>query len=212
VIDIRLQILRAELSRAMNRAPQAVAQELSKGFRTVGARFERFMVRERLRKDGRPTYNDPRDRLFRRTGALSRAYNTVLTGAGNLDQLTLRMGWIDPKAAAVARVQEEGAIIRPVRAKYLTVPLPAALTAAGVLRARARDWPNTFIVRTKKGGLFIAHQVGGKPEFLFALKKEVKVPPRLGFVDNWQGSEWSQARIEILQESVETALKSVGLT
>lgn len=81
-----------------------------------------------------------------------------------------------------ARVQEYGATIKVKRAKWLTIPLPAALDSKGVpLKKKARDWKNTFIARSKKGNLLIFKKEGGRKIVpLYALKKEVTIPPRLG--------------------------------
>lgn len=88
----------------------------------------------------------------------------------------------------IAAVHERGAVIRPVRAQYLTVPLPAALDSRGVPRKpRARDWPNTFIFRSKKGNLLIAQSNGaGGITPLYVLKKSVTIPKRLAFQEAFE--------------------------
>lgn len=54
------------------------------------------------------------------------------------------------------RTHEFGADIHPKRAKYLTVPLSAALNANGTPRKMsARQWDNTFVNRSKNGNLLI---------------------------------------------------------
>lgn len=82
--------------------------------------------------------------------------------------------------------------IRPKSAKMLTIPLPAAQTRAGVLRAPARSshWGNTFIQRSKAGNLIIfgqkvnqkgqsAGEATGPIVPLFLLKPQVKVKARI---------------------------------
>jgi hypothetical protein len=77
-------------------------------------------------------------------------------------------------------VQESGATIRPKRAKYLTVPLPAALNPDGTPKKRgARDWDNTFVIRSKNGSLLIVQKVGDQIVPLYVLRTEVTIPPRL---------------------------------
>ena len=80
-------------------------------------------------------------------------------------------------------VHEYGAVVRPRRRKWLTVPLPAAQTPAGVTRYSARDYPGAFLLKTGSGKLFIAKRGSqkGKLDFLFVLKKEVKIPARRWF-------------------------------
>lgn len=88
----------------------------------------------------------------------------------------------------IAAVHERGATIFPKKAKYLTVPLPAALDSRGVaLKPRARDWMNTFVLRSKKGNLLIVQkQPGGGLKPLYVLKKSVTIPKRLGFQEAFE--------------------------
>jgi hypothetical protein len=66
------------------------------------------------------------------------------------------------------RLQEAGGWVRPKKSKYLTIPLPAALNADGTpKKTSAREWENTFVLRSKAGNLLIVQ------------KTEVYVPPRL---------------------------------
>lgn len=79
-----------------------------------------------------------------------------------------------------ARVHEYGATIVPKRAKYLTIPLPAALNANGTpIKQSAKDWANTFIITSKKGNLLIVKRDGRKITPLYVLKTSVKIPARL---------------------------------
>lgn len=84
-------------------------------------------------------------------------------------------------AAFPAQVHEYGATIRPKKAKFLTVPLPPALDSRGLpLKKSARDWPNTFVARTKKGNLLIFQRRGTSIIPLYVLRTQVYIPPRLG--------------------------------
>lgn len=79
-----------------------------------------------------------------------------------------------------ASTQEFGATITPKVAQYLTVPLPAALDARGImLLPRARDYPRTFVQRSRKGNLLIFQKRGKGIVPLFVLKKSVRIPPRM---------------------------------
>lgn len=80
-------------------------------------------------------------------------------------------------------MHERGATITPKKAKYLTIPLPAALRANGTpIRPSARDWDNTFVGRSKKGNLLIFRKTSTGIVPLYALKTQVKIPARLGLV------------------------------
>jgi hypothetical protein len=83
--------------------------------------------------------------------------------------------------AAHLRIQETGGTITPKKSKYLTIPLPAALNANGTPKKKsARQWANTFVIKSKKGNLLIVRKVGTSIEPLYVLKKSVYIPPRLG--------------------------------
>ena len=80
-----------------------------------------------------------------------------------------------------AAVQEFGTTITSKTAKYLTVPLPAALDSKGVPRKKnAREWDNTFVAQSKAGNLIIFQREGAKIVPLYVLKSSVTIPPRLG--------------------------------
>lgn len=73
---------------------------------------------------------------------------------------------------------EYGATIKPVRKQWLTIPLGAVKTPAGVARGRARDFQNTFFRRSKTGNLILFQKRGERIIPLFVLKKQVKIPKR----------------------------------
>jgi len=73
--------------------------------------------------------------------------------------------------------------IRPKTKQYLTIPLPAAKTAAGRLRGSARSgvFQDTFIAKSKKGNLIVFGKFGkgGTVRPLFVLKKKVVITQRI---------------------------------
>lgn len=79
------------------------------------------------------------------------------------------------KRVKYANIHETGGTIKPKTAKFLTVPLPAALTPAGVLKKPAREWDNTFFAKSGEN-LFLMQKQGKKVVPLFVLKKEVTIP------------------------------------
>jgi phage gpG-like protein len=80
-----------------------------------------------------------------------------------------------------AEIHETGGVIRPKRGKHLTIPMAAALTAAGVPRFTARQ---VFSGQTPYDkGAVIGKTVfgimkGEKPTPLFSLVKSVTIPAR----------------------------------
>lgn len=106
----------------------------------------------------------------------------------------------------IARVHERGAVIEAKRAKYLTVPLPAALDSKGrPLRRSARAWRNTFVKRSKKGNLIIFQKRAGNQLVpLYVLRKSVTIPPRLGLGDTAR-----EAAGIFEQEVIEAMLRDV---
>ncbi len=135
------------------------------------------------------------DQLQRRTGDLKRSF-----GVG-----------LDPNAprsfsASIryAKLQEFGGVVKPTGGRrFLTIPLKAALMPGGGFRPAARlvnrgaGWhtagrvpggaadTQTFIAK----GVIFGKGANGRPLALYALKRSVKVPPRLRFFATWQGQE-----------------------
>jgi len=76
-----------------------------------------------------------------------------------------------------------GGTIRPNRARFLTVPLPAALTGAGVKRGQARDFADTFVRTNPSTGRTVIYQRRGRDEAipLFVLVDSVHIKARRPF-------------------------------
>ena len=85
-----------------------------------------------------------------------------------------------------ATLHQYGGTIRPITAKYLTIPLPDAIPGS-----RARDYENTFIA---KGIIF--QKRGDDIVPLFLLKKSVKIPARPFMV--WQESDLKELARDLL--------------
>jgi hypothetical protein len=118
--------------------------------------------------------------LRRRTGDLARMsrWRTEIGyaggGAGNGYKVSIILD-----STPYAVIHEDGGSIVPKTGKYLTVPMPAAMTKAGVLRKPATSWQDTTVIKLQDKRLFIV-KLRGKdkpPIFLFALKKMVRIKP-----------------------------------
>lgn len=116
-------------------------------------------------------------RLARRSGRTLREIRRSVRVTGSGNAIEGRIG-----GPFYLSVHEGGAVIRVRRAQFLTIPLPAALDSRGVpKRRRARDWPNTFVQKSKRGNLIIfQRRPGGRLVPLYLLKKQVRIPRRLG--------------------------------
>lgn len=117
-----------------------------------------------------------RDRLAMRSGGgmksiAQSAKTDVEPGTGNV------AGQISTGTMAI---HETGGVIRAVRAKFLCIPLRAALDSRGLpLRVNARAWDKTFVHKSKKGNLIIFRRDGKTLVPLYLLKASVTIPARL---------------------------------
>lgn len=172
--------LQARLARAQRELPRVLAQVL----------FTRLSeavtyARTRYLSGGTTT-----DRLAVRTGRLRAAFGMEVQQQGSGVQA--RIGYILPQgrqgggdALVYARIHEgwpdgrASTTMRPRNAQYLAIPLAAAKTPAGVARGGPRDFPDTFVQRSRQGTLILFQQVGsGGIVPLFILKREVVIPAR----------------------------------
>lgn len=111
-----------------------------------------------------------------RSGQLRASMGSIITIEKDGLQGTIGSGVRQGGRVAYANLQERGGTIRPKTAQWLTIPLPAAMTASGVARGRARDFDNTFIKKSKAGNLIIFQSKGKSIVPLFILKKSVEIP------------------------------------
>ena len=121
--------------------------------------------------------------LSKRSGKLIESIGRSIQVKGN----TFRslQGYISVDFPGI--VHEFGATIKPKNVKYLTVPLPAALTKKGTpKRKSARQWKNTFVAKTEAGNLIIFQRRGSQVIPLYLLKSSVTIPPRLGLRETVQ--------------------------
>lgn len=171
---------------SLERALDQAAKDVARPFRQLGeaTRLEMLELLNRVAdkviadfKQG--TRNNPKNaaHLRTRTGYAVRSIRRSVKVA--TDGRRTYIGSIG--GADYLNIQEDGGWVRAKGAKYLTVPLEAAKDSRGVpLRAKARDWPNTFVARNGKGNLIIYQKRGRSVVPLYILVKAVYIPARLG--------------------------------
>ncbi len=108
-----------------------------------------------------------------RTGQLWRSIGMKSKTEGSVNSVTIGSGVAGKKAPPYAGIHETGKpIIRPKKAKALTIPLPG-------IKGVAANYPDAFIITSKKGNTLLVEKKGKdglRP--LFVLKKEVTIPAR----------------------------------
>lgn len=147
----------------------------AKAMRNWGGRYIETLTSQRM--SGRPGTN-------RRTGNLARGWNSTVTVEGG--DTVLRV-WVAGPGATYAAMQEFGKDrLTPRKSKYLWIPIAGNVTATGV----ARISPREAIARGgfHRNGVFFGAPLvkGGRKGMgphivpLFALKRSVRIPARLG--------------------------------
>ena len=154
-----------------------------------------------------------------RTGQLRRSVKSKVTGT-RMDGLALRVA-SDGHPGAL--VQEHGARITPKRSKFLTIPGPDVMTAAGVARTNFRSWMDqnrgrVAVVNSKRtpGNKVVFGLTPKSRKFrrkiAWVLSKGVTIPgpdttgtkSNFGFMDTWDRFE--DAR---LQRGVRAIVQSI---
>lgn len=142
---------------------ESVKAAVSRALLTIAVRAE-GAAKDRFGQGG-----SPRVRTGRLRSSINHFYDPkslesgIRAGGGNL---------------SYARIQEYGGKITPKRSRFLTIPLPAAQTAAGVSRyPSARQVPGLFFLALR-GKHFLAQKHGSKLVFWYILKSEARIPAR----------------------------------
>ena len=157
--------------------PKALQAGAFNVFQAHGNTFDARLKIERMR--GRPGVN-------RRSGHLAQGWNVQTTATATGIET---INWLSGPAAeqngrhGYGWVQEHGADIVPVKAKWLCIPTKENQTPAGVARITPRE-------AIDQGGFFrkgiLFGKVGKRGVVpLFILKKRVRIPARLGATDLW---------------------------
>lgn len=132
-----------------------------------------------------------------RTGTLRRSITDSVTATESELRLALSAGsGTGGKDVPYARTQEDGATIRPRNAKWLTIPMPAAKTAAGVARGPARSFGDLrFVPSATSPGTkaWLVRDVGrgktARSELMFMLVRKVTIRPKRYLAKAWEPVE-----------------------
>lgn len=139
----------------------------------LGERLYRAGIRAALHMEGLAKDNAT-TRPQARSGTLRRSIRAVAERQG----LRLTVG-VEAGSERInyARLQEEGGTVRPVRGRFLVIPLPPALTGAGVPRysgPRAAGDLRFVPIRGGQAGLLV--RTKGAGEALYLLVREARIP------------------------------------
>lgn len=147
--------------------------------------------------------SNARERMGVRTGHLSRSIQMRVDDGDGTVSIILTAD------TPYAKIQEEGGQVRPVRRKYLRIPLAAALTAAGVDRLPTslyQSAPDQFFVsKSKKGTLLLRDRETGVPWYAL-IKGPVTITPKFYLQD--AGSDAMKAWVDTLGATVAAELTS----
>lgn len=132
-----------------------------------------------------------------RTAQLWRSIGFKTGTEGAKSYVEVGSGVAGKKAPPYARIHEKGGIIRPKKAKALTVPLPG-------IRGLAANYPNAFIIKSKKGNVLLVEKKGKKGlRPLFVLKQSVKIPKR-----HWLSQSIREMKPDLIKDlSVKEVMK-----
>ena len=142
-----------KLEGAIQKVSRRVFSETKKILRTEAVLMANHIKKEHLKGGTSDTRLAVRSgRLFTSTHSLPVTESPGLLESGVGFGTNYARTHVGPKGQVTT--------IRPVNAKYLTIPLPDAMTPSGVLRGSARSgiWGRTFFARSKKGNLILFGQ------------------------------------------------------
>ena len=213
---------------AIRAAPRALRHAIKEELLPVAKEFtERFKRESFTGSKGRATKNRGR-KLRDLSGKLRRSFKPFVVGRQTRGRREQTLGEIqagvrsraphahlhmhsnDPSWKSSQYPAGVAARIKPQKSEYLAIPMKFARTASGKQKASAKDWNNTHVRRSRKGGLIIwgpknpknvtaASGRGRRQKLvpLFALVKEAEIPARLRGKEVMVGleDEWYQALV-----------------
>ena len=145
------------------------------------AEIGKVIARAALRSEGAAKRNAT-STVHARSGRLRSSIMAVVTTGPTDFTLTLSAGARQGANVRYAKIHEMGGTVRPIKAKYLAIPVGPAKTAAGVARyASPRDAPVELrFVQSLKGQPLLVEQRGKKGRVIvwYVLRRSVTIPAR----------------------------------
>lgn len=159
--------------------PAQFADQLSASARALTVALRKDIATAALRAEARAKRNATTI-LRVRSGRLRASIRSLVEPGkdGGLDLKLSAGGGREGGSTEVvyARIHELGGTIRPVKRKFLAIPLPIARTPAGVSRYKTpRDVPDLHVAQSKRGNLLLV-KPDGTPWYV--LRKRVDIPAR----------------------------------
>jgi hypothetical protein len=196
-MDLRLNT--AGFERALHLAPKNLKYEIGDALDHISRKFLKRFKAERLQ--GPPGVRGSNRGIFTH-------FKRVFNVAPEIDD----MGVVIFSDSKIARLQEEGGIVRAPGGGKIAVPLSFQtdmFTAQGKLKARFKQIRNLKnIVAIKLSGKVFLAQAKKKSrdrKFRYVLKDEVEIKPRLGFYNLWESM--GNESYAILNRSIDKALR-----
>lgn len=222
MVDISVEWFGDQLNTALASVRPALARGAGSGLKESGGRWDHAM--QRRFKGGYNRFGQPPGTIASRTKRLRSGLAFRVTESDELDKVGISLL---ATGVPYARAQEYGAVIKPVKARVLTLPGQANLTPAGVTRKpSAREW---FREYEGKGQIAIIKTPGGASTVVlfrktkrskwehwwtFVKKATIKGPKttgdksRLGFRDTWD--EQRETRTEVMRKHVQKAVDDMA--
>ncbi len=200
MLDIKFNT--RELERALVFTPKALRTELKDGLEHIRRKFFKTFKQTRLKGPPGIKATPGAGGLFVRFQHRNFPATEGMEG----------MGFEIFTNSKVARLHEEGGIVRGEGGNRLAVPLSARtemFTARGKLKKRYKEpgkLKNVTVMKFK-GQPFLVKWWKRKPDLrpLFVLKRQIKIRPRLGFMKTWNDLE--PMRVARLNRAISQSLR-----
>jgi len=204
--ELTVEINTKNLETATRIFPNRLKEELGDGFDHISRKLLGNFRRKRLK-------GPPGVMGHRQSGLFGKFYRACLVPSQS--EGMQGMGMIVFTDSKPASLQEFGGSVNDPSGGKIAVPLSKRkemFNFEGHLRKQYKDVHNVkglFMVTVKKSGetYLVKKLTKGNPgiRFLYVLKNNVLIQPRLGFYQTWQ--EMGNDRINILNQSIEKAIK-----
>ncbi len=199
--ELTVEINTKNLDRALRLFPTELKYEIADGMDHISRKFLKIFRQERLQ--GPPGIRGRPHGIF-----------THFSRASLVSQDIEGMGMVIFSDSKIARMHEEGAVLKNPGGGKLAVPLSARkelFTADGRLKKQYRQprlLKNVVPIQLR-GKTFLAKVKKKLRELLplFVLKNSVRIRPRLMFYKTWDGMQ--NERIQILNKSIEKTLNKI---